>query len=140
MKSKIKDETSLSAIPVKISVNSTARGDSLFLAASNEKISLNETSQLIWSLIDGKRSIDEIVQILKSSYADLTGTQIAEIQKTIKEFETRELISIDVRKNEASSLVSKKKEDNLIQYLTLPPNLIWNLEAVRQIIVGILEV
>jgi hypothetical protein len=92
----IKSESIISHSP---SVVSRRTGDEYVLvpvanniADMNSVYTLNETGAFIWDLIDGKRSVDEIVNMVVEKYDTDKGTAMADVSDFVESM--REFLNI----------------------------------------------
>lgn len=59
----------------------------LFDPGSLEVLYLNPTASLVWGLIDGKRTLQQIVDLLCETYPDAAGSIPDDVQNTLKQFQ-----------------------------------------------------
>jgi Coenzyme PQQ synthesis protein D (PqqD) len=59
---------------------------------SGQYHSVNATGALIWSLIDGKRSVADVAAEVSKSFADGPGDVVGEVARFIEDLRARQLI------------------------------------------------
>jgi len=58
----------------------------LFNSKTTNVIYLNESASVIWQLCDGQRSVDEIIDLLVSTYPEAAASIRSDVQETIELF------------------------------------------------------
>ncbi len=114
--------------------------EGLLLKNGLDQFQLNQTSILLWGLVDGYRSISEIIKILKEAYPEIDGAQERSIVNTFEMLASQELINLEPKPDTSSNAFEKPAEPRLVNYYIPTPEMIWNLELIRQVVLGTLEV
>jgi hypothetical protein len=70
-------------------------GELLLYHLNEQKVLyLNQTAFLIWQLIDGKRSVGEILDLLSAAYPESTGQIAVDLDDTLQSFQENGCIQI----------------------------------------------
>ncbi len=88
----------LQHVPVPRAGYHLAEMDGEGLLYSHEKTTvfyLNESAAVIWQLCDGQRTVEQIVDILKSAYPDRSHQLDAEICDMIRKFIAHNMLRLD---------------------------------------------
>ena len=58
----------------------------LFCAATARTVYLNDTAALVWDLCDGRRTIREIVDLLRAAYPESAGALASDVEQAVERF------------------------------------------------------
>jgi len=58
----------------------------LYHVGETRTVYLNDTASMIWTLCDGKRSVDEIVTLLEDSYPEASGQIREDVEAAVTNF------------------------------------------------------
>lgn len=61
----------------------------VFCPARSETIYLNDTAALVWSLCDGARTVQQIVDLLSAAYPDAAGRVAVDVDQTLRLLQQR---------------------------------------------------
>jgi pyrroloquinoline quinone biosynthesis protein D len=66
----------------------------LYHPTKTTTVYMNETASIIWRLCDGKRSIDEITELIKESYPEAGDRTRQDVEATLRTFNDHGAIKI----------------------------------------------
>jgi len=66
----------------------------LFNSKTTHVLYLNESASVIWQLCDGKRSVDEIIDLLAGTYPEAAASIRSDVHETIELFLTNQAIQL----------------------------------------------
>jgi hypothetical protein len=99
------------------------------------KISINQTSALVWSLLDGNSSNSEICTLLHEAYPETSRSQL---ETEINELVANWLHQGLVQEQTTAEIKSIQKPDSrIVRYYNPDPELLWLLEQSRQFVMGV---
>jgi hypothetical protein len=68
----------------------------LYSTISEQAVYLNESSRLIWGLCDGKRSIQDVINMLREAYSDADSSIGKEVSDAIASMQENGVLLINV--------------------------------------------
>ncbi len=66
----------------------------LYHASATRSLFLNESAGLIWSCCDGRRTVGQIVELLRDHYPDAAATIGRDVEETLQRFVELDVLSM----------------------------------------------
>ena len=98
-----------------------------------KKVELNQTSSLIWSLCDGQKTVNELLEFFANAYPEHAAIK-QEVSNLIEDLSENRLIVFD---GGADAL---EYQGEVVRKLNPDTELQWQLEQIRQFLFGVLRV
>ena len=66
----------------------------LYHPTSTTTVYMNETASIIWRLCDGRRTVLEIIELIRASYPDTADSAQADVESTLRTFNENGAITL----------------------------------------------